>query len=141
MTEERDKAKNVINELELYAEDLQYHSADEMKEALDMTIRAFEQQPCEDAISKQQCIDAVNKILAQYVPKIYLYTLPLELEKTITDLPSVNTKKTGHWEEVQFRTIPYNRISKAKKCSVCGKRKDKYVTWNYCPNCGSYNGG
>lgn len=44
--------------------------------------------------------------------------------------------KIGRWEEVQFRTIPYNRISKAKKCSVCGKRKDKYVTWNYCPNCG-----
>lgn len=44
--------------------------------------------------------------------------------------------KTGQWEEVQFRTIPYNRISKAKKCPVCGKRKDKYVIWNYCPNCG-----
>jgi len=55
-------------------------------------------------------------------------------------LPSTSTEKTGHWEEVQFRTIPYNRISKAKKCSVCGKRKDKYVTWNYCPNCGAKMG-
>lgn len=43
----------------------------------------------------------------------------------------------GRWDEVQFRTIPHNRISKAKKCSECGKRKDKYVTWIYCPNCGA----
>ena len=43
----------------------------------------------------------------------------------------------GEWEEVRFRTIPYNRIAKAKKCSSCGKRKDKYVVWNYCPSCGA----
>lgn len=46
-------------------------------------------------------------------------------------------RKKGKWAEVKFRTIPYNRISKAKKCSVCGKNKDKYVTWNFCPNCGA----
>lgn len=43
----------------------------------------------------------------------------------------------GEWLEVQFRTVPYNRIEKAKKCSICGKRKDKYVIWKYCPNCGA----
>ena len=137
MTEEREKAKNVINELELYAEDLQYHSADEMKEALDMTIRAFEQQPCDDTISRQ----AVEKIINDIRDCISVEGYWAILER-MKKLPPVSVaKRTGRWEEVQFRTIPYNRISKAKKCSVCGKRKDKYVTWNYCPNCGSYNGG
>lgn len=45
--------------------------------------------------------------------------------------------RKGKWETVVFRTVPHDRISKAKKCSVCGKRKDKYVKWNYCPNCGA----
>ena len=49
----------------------------------------------------------------------------------------VTERKKGKWAEVKFRTIPYNRISKAKRCSVCGKNKDKYVTWNFCPNCGA----
>ena len=45
--------------------------------------------------------------------------------------------KVGKWIEVRFKTVPTDRIAKAKKCSICGKRKDKYVTWNYCPNCGT----
>jgi formylmethanofuran dehydrogenase subunit E len=60
-----------------------------------------------------------------------------EMTLTLAEKALEQEPKTGRWEEVQFRTIPYNRISKAKKCSVCGKRKDKYVTWNYCPNCGT----
>ena len=33
----------------------------EQKEALDMAIKALEQQPCEDTISRQAAIDAVKK--------------------------------------------------------------------------------
>lgn len=33
----------------------------EQKEALDMAIKALEQQPCEDTISRQAAIDAINK--------------------------------------------------------------------------------
>lgn len=49
----------------------------------------------------------------------------------------VEPVRHGKWEEVRFRTIPYNRIGKEKKCSDCGKKKDKYVIWHYCPNCGA----
>lgn len=72
--------------------------------------------PCKDAISRQQCIDAVYKILAQYVPKIYLYTLPLELEKAITNLPSVSAEKIGQWIEVDVRNC-----HATLKCSVCDR--------------------
>ena len=53
--------------------------------------------------------------------------------KLIESLPTVETIKEGTWETVSFKTVPTNRISKAKKCSECGKRKDKYVVWNFCP--------
>ena len=64
---------------------------------------------------------------------------PLSIIKWIKNLPSADVAPVRHgkWEEVRFHTIPYNRIAKAKKCSSCGKRKDKYVVWNYCPNCGA----
>lgn len=57
----------------------------------------------------------------------------------VEEAPTIDAEpvRHGRWDEVQFRTIPHNRISKAKKCSECGKRKDKYVTWIYCPNCGA----
>lgn len=38
-----DKAKSVINELKLYVEDLHSYSADEVAEALEMSIKALEQ--------------------------------------------------------------------------------------------------
>ena len=56
----------------------------------------------------------------------------------IKRLPSAEPeRKKGEWIEVQFKTFPYNRIGKARKCSLCGKRKDKYVRWDYCPCCGA----
>lgn len=94
----------------------------------------------EDAISRQAVIDSLHSKFADGFDSDRWWN-SMSVLYAINKVPSVSTKKTGRWEDVQFRTIPYNRISKAKKCSVCGKRKDKYVTWNYCPNCGSYNGG
>ena len=58
--------------------------------------------------------------------------------KALEDLPLAQPeRKRGRWVQIQVRTAPHNRISKVLKCSVCGKRKDKYVTWNFCPNCGA----
>lgn len=45
--------------------------------------------------------------------------------------------RRGEWADVHFRTVPYDRITGAKKCPYCGKKKDKYVQWNWCPNCGA----
>ena len=38
----------------------------EQKEALDMAIKALEQQPCEDTISRQAAIDALNGIINRF---------------------------------------------------------------------------
>ena len=121
------------------------------------------QEPCEDAISRQAVLDIWHtsysdnreeneeiqyKKIAFELPSVKPQYTDAEIQK-MQELEqaeiekayelgkeAAKVQKTGHWEEVQFRTIPYNRISKARKCSVCGKRKDKGVIWNYCPNCG-----
>ena len=43
--------------------------------------------------------------------------------------PTIEKRKTGKWID------GYKR----QTCSVCKQRG--YRSWNFCPNCGSYNGG
>ena len=74
-----------------------------------------------------------NLIKADDVPFYYNGVIQKVIETIIDECKPT----TGKWEIISFKTIPTNRIAKAKKCSVCGKRKDKYVVWNYCPNCGA----
>ena len=92
-------------------------------------------------ISREAAIKAVNDRAADFIPYLRGISemIPLEIAGAIVRVPSADVRpvRHGQWEDVQFRTIPHNRIAKAKKCSECGKRKDKYVTWIYCPNCGA----
>ena len=95
MTEEREKAKNVINELKLYAEDLQYHSADEMKEALDMITKALEQQTCEDCISRTELlakIDAERKHLLDLKMDGAEHIVVHHARRIVEEMPSVTPK-------------------------------------------------
>lgn len=82
-----DKVKSVINELKLYVEDLHSYSADEVAEALEMSIKALEQQPCEDCISRQAVKDMLNEEWTKYVPMELDINLSFVLEK-ISELPS-----------------------------------------------------
>ena len=95
MTEEREKAKNVINELKLYAEDLQYHSADEMKEALDMITKVLEQQTCEDCISRTELlakIDEERKHLLDLKMDGAEHIVVHHARRIVEEMPSVTPK-------------------------------------------------
>ena len=64
--------------------------------------------------------------------------IPLWIRAEIINAPTLTSpRERGEWKAVSCKTIPYDRIANAKKCSNCGKRKDRYVTWNYCPSCGA----
>ena len=59
----------------------------------------------------------------------------------INALPSAPERKTGEW-------IPLISTSDLKhhewcgyQCSICGERTLRLTQYNFCPNCGSYNGG
>lgn len=97
-----------------------------MIEALDMAIKALEQQPCEDCISRE----AVEKITWEepsYADGLNVLT---EVRDKIRQLPSVTPKqKVGKWEE----------LPNGYECSECGilRAKGRTGKYNYCPNCGA----
>lgn len=104
------------------------------KIALHMAMESLEQpEPCEDTISRQAAIDAVNTAL---FPKI---NTAKDAEKALRALPSAQPeRKTGRW-------ILWNYPGEeCAICSACGEEYDQmelYIGGNdypkYCPNCGA----
>ena len=95
-----------------------------MEEAIKVIIKALEQEPCEDAISRQAVMDCFKK----WQP--YMATRLWDFEQELSALPSVQPQepKTGHWIDNKARTNLCN-------CSECGALSKAYS--KYCPNCGA----
>ena len=92
-----------------------------------------------DTISRKEAIDAIYKCTDIFVNNLPVMVDKDDAYKALAELQSVKPK-TGKWIEAYD---PFNRIS--GRCSVCGWEahlyEDDVVGMNYCPNCGSYNGG
>ena len=88
-------------------------------------LKALEQKPCDDCISRQAVLDLAKK-------GVLISNGNYEsVCKAINELPSVNPQpKTGHWigEENFDGSIWY-------MCDNC--KEFEYVNTNYCPNCGT----
>ena len=97
-------------------------------------IEALEQEPCEDAVSRQAVIDEIE--FFQINPQHFDF---VGLIDNIKGMPSVNPQKIGHW--VQYGNSWEDKF----KCSECGKEQPKILCgeriighWSdYCPNCGA----
>ena len=103
-------------------------SMQECSEALDMAIKALEQEPCADMVSR----DAMWEVLQR------LYGTEGELVEELMSLPPVlPMPKMGKWV--------YDKEEDSYRCSLCTFpcHKDNLgaIPTNYCANCGSYNGG
>lgn len=94
----------------------------ELEDALKMAIKALEQQPSEDCISREAVIDYIT---ANYG---FCHNL-IECVRALSPVTSERPKGKWIWDL---------RMG-LHKCSVCGKFCD--FDYLYCPNCGSYNGG
>lgn len=96
-------------------------------DALRMARKILDQDPCEDAISRQAVLDLVvaNHTELNGV-NVVMYS---PLCKDIKQLPSVNPTKTGHWIKMD-RYDPYWYM-----CSECCRRTDEET--NFCPGCGA----
>lgn len=107
----------------------------EWAETVRMAIKALEQEPCEDAISRQAVIDTIDKwVKSMHV----LIALPANevtpLFESVHELPSVTPQpKMGKWSFTKHYGRDYY------VCSFCGmERMDDHSSgWNYCPNCGA----
>ena len=108
-----------------------------------MAIKALEQQPCEDCVSRKDAIETAIEAVDDWDGGYNLSRADI-IEKAIKSLPSVYPKvKTGYWEcnelfgdgEIQFANIRcsecgnemiispyrYNRLHELEKyCSICG---------------------
>lgn len=88
-----------------------------------------EQEPCEDAISRDEVFKQINCWIGSGE---YKYAMSERfLIDRIKTLPPVNPQepKTGHWINHQEDRWIY------AKCSECGTVHDTRT--NYCPNCGA----
>ena len=96
-------------------------------EALGIAIKALEQQPSEDCISRE----AVLEIQSKYAEHIGA-TKFWQMRDDIRELPSVTpTRPKGKWKPLNYKDEMWGYVY---KCSNCGATEYKD---NFCPNCGA----
>ena len=130
---------------------MHFAKSDICREHFDMAIKALEQHPSEDCISREDAVNALRKALYNYEDKTekqFKESKELNFEdwfqhrifvqnmndidiQTILELPFVKPQpKVGHWNRV---------IDKAGhwvwECDKCGWQQ-RFNT-NYCPDCGA----
>jgi ribosomal protein S27AE len=118
------------NEVRYGDTDNHYDEVMKRVEAFDMAIKALEQQPCEDAISRQAVKETIFEQGSAEKLEIDFAKLLL-LQRAIKALPSVTpqpTRPTARWETL---------VEDYNKCSKCGEMGKFYRIYKYCPNCGA----
>lgn len=115
------KIKKVIEESVIFEDEL---------EAFDMAIKALEQEPCADCISRQTVLDMLNDINAEVDEGCgFMYNHWMDY---IEQLPTVSPQqKGGRWIRVDYDSNP--NIGNWH-CSLC---QNISKLSNYCPNCGA----
>lgn len=123
-------------------------------EALDKAIKALEQQPCENCISRQALLDKLEKPMnwtdseaelqeqRDYEGFVELVkSMPSVIPKgvTITDFADrcreCGKTKTGHWIKTgDYYTGAYECLDYFE-CSCC--HEESLEEGDYCPNCGA----
>ena len=98
---------------------------------VDMAIEALKQQLCEDAISRQDVFELVEKMMMGLSEDAYN-----ELYRGIDKIPSVTPiRPKGHWE-VKHDEWMKPRLVVCSNCKDCyNPQKVKYM--KFCPNCGA----
>ena len=100
-----------------------------------MAIKALEQEPCEDVVSRQAVIDEIE--FYQINPQHFDF---VSLIDNIKDLPPVTSEcKKGKWiNKSQKSGCGITFV--ASECTCCGKKTlfncDELI-YRYCPNCGA----
>lgn len=106
----------------------EWQGNEDLTTAHNMAIKALDQKPCEDCISRQ----AVMNCFKKWQP--YMATRLFGFEKELSSLPPVTPQpKIGHWQKISADKYS-EHVAYYFRCSECGK--DIIGEHNYCPNCG-----
>ena len=102
-------------------------------------FKALKQEPCEDVISRQAAIDALNEYFAR-IGRLKRKGLTkeekaisLDTVGTIKTLPSAQLRPKGNW----IHSIYYGEIMPEHKCSECGTWEYSDEESNFCSYCGA----
>ena len=104
-----------------------------VNKAICNNLKALEQQPCEDCISRQALIEKATSWDKHFADSERCVSLT-----DIQNAPPVTPQRLkGKWIEVFVETPndPYSYGFKSHKCSKCEYRPLQIL--NYCPNCGA----
>ena len=119
----REEAIDLLDNLNGMIEDSRNSDYDT---AFKMAIKALEQEPCEDCISRQAVLDAIS---ANSVFENEYNLTASRIQNAVEALPPVTPKpKTGRW-------IDKDGISDFMYCSNCGGKKHYSEKWIGCPYC------
>ena len=116
--------------------ELMMPSKEPILEAYKMAISALEQQPCDDAISREDVIKLVE--CSGY--DLQFRTDNADMCDDVRKLPSVQPSRKGHWiegEEWCETVNGFERWGNDYTCSECGLPLGRYTLTDFCPNCGA----
>lgn len=117
----------------------EYNCFDEGREryhALSMAIESLKQEPCEDCVSRQAAIDAIETYLDEYndldIEGLHSekWCAMSEARMVLEELPSV--ERVGHWVLVKG-----SNGKDYDKCSECLHTQEITGVKNYCAVCGA----
>lgn len=103
--------------------------------SIPMAINALEQEPCEDAISRQEVLNIQRIVYKEYCRTDNEKALMEEIARLTHEVPTVTPNpKIGHW----IKESPFM----LSECSECGNKAFGYhgfdeTRTDYCPNCGA----
>ena len=107
---------------------MDYCESAQLGEALEMAIKALEQEPCDDAISRQALLAYIEFILTHGMGKKKSFEF---IKKYVERQPSVTPKqKMGHWIKISPAGI--------YECSECGQNvmTGDIDAYRHCYGCG-----
>ena len=112
-----------------------------MIDALEMAIKALEQEPCDDAISRQSAIFLASDLKQDLPDDAHLADMVmahnegvLEYQTQLSLLPPV-TPQTGKWNT--FELFQGGIKETWYECPKCKWSNALLIPRNYCPNCGA----
>ena len=109
------------------------------KEALDMAIKALEQEPCEDAIRRQAAIVALDDRMSS-LENVDMQIAMGFAKGIIHELPPVTPMpKMARWVIEEIDGCKHAICSNCGDDSYLSPEWDALELYKYCPNCGSKN--
>lgn len=110
---------------------------DRQREAKDMAIKALEQEPCEDVISRKadnlcsSCTNIGCAFQSGIVRTECAFYIPPHIEPDNCGNYVIQEPKTGHWINID------ETHSKCDRCWAVFEITSPNGEVNYCPNCGA----